>query len=134
MKITSDKETIATTPERLYNVLVNFLNIEQIPEIPQVSNWTKLDDGCSFTIMNMITCAMRLTDQQPFSRVGYTISTDKGMEAQAKGIIQETGAGCSIQIEIDADVPVFMQPMIKGPLTQAINKGLTKIKELAERS
>jgi len=134
MKITSDKETIATTPERLYNVLVNFLNIDQIPAMPQVSNWTKLEDGCSFTIMDMITCAMRLTEQQPFSQVAYTISTDKGMQAQAVGHIQDEGAGSSIQIEIDADVPIFMQPMIKGPLTQAINKGLAKIKELAERS
>ena len=96
MKINSDKETIATTPERLYNVLVNFLNIDQIPEIPQVSNWTKLDDGCSFTIMNMITCAMRLTDQQPFSRVGC----------------MKTGTSASISIWMEQPAPVsWMIPL-----------------------
>lgn len=133
MKIISDKETIAAAPEKVYQILVNFLNINQIPEVPQISNWTKLDDGCSFTIMNMINCSMRLTDHQPFTRVEYTIGTDKGMQATATAHIGEHAGVSSLQIEINAEVPIFMQPMIKGPLTQAINKGLVKIKELAER-
>ena len=133
MTINSNKETIAATPEKLYNILINFIQNNQTPIIPQVSNWTKLEDGCSFTIMNMINCSMRLTGQSPYSKVTYAIGTDKNMSANATFNIEDTNGQSELQISFDADVPIFMQMMIKSPLEQSLNKGVLKIKEMAEK-
>lgn len=133
MKITSNKETIAATPEKLFNVLIGFAKTEQVPNIPQVSDWKSLENGCQFTIANMITCSMVLTEQTPFSRVGYQISTDKGISADAIFHIEVMGPSCQVQIEADANAPIFMQAMIKTPIEQAMNKGLARLKEMAER-
>lgn len=133
MTINSNKETIAATPEKLYNILINFIQNNQKPIIPQVSNWTKLEDGCSFTIMNMINCSMRLTGQSPYSKVTYAIGTDKNMSANATFNIEDTNGQSELQISFDADVPIFMQMMVKSPLEQSLNKGVLKIKEMAEK-
>ena len=133
MKITSNKETFAATPEKVFNVLIGFAKNEQVPSIPQVSDWKNLENGCQFTIASMLTCSMLLTDQVPFTRVVYQISTDKGISANATFHIQDLGNQCEVQIEAEANAPLFMQAMIKTPIEQAMNKGLAKLKEMAER-
>ena len=133
MKITSNKETFTATPEKVFNVLIGFAKTEQVPSIPQVSDWKNLENGCQFTIASMLTCSMLLTDQVPFTRVVYQISTDKGISANATFHIQDLGNQCEVQIEAEANAPLFMQAMIKTPIEQAMNKGLAKLKEMAER-
>lgn len=133
MRINSQTETISAVPEKIFNLLVSFAHADHTPTIPQVTDWTNLDNGFRFTIAGMITCTMQLADQRPFSRVEYLVSTDKGISATAAFIIEEAGGCSQLRIEADADAPIFMQAMIKKPLEQAMNKGLSKLKELAER-
>lgn len=133
MKLNSNTETISATPEKLYNILINFTKNNQVPILPQVSNWQNLEDGCSFTVMNMINCSMRLTGQTPYQHVQYTISTDKNINANAAFFIEDLGTSSNLHIAVEADVPIFLQPMIKTPLEHSLNNGLHKIKELAER-
>lgn len=133
MKLYSNTEHILASPEKVFNLLISITQNNQIPILPQVTNWTKLVDGCSFTIKNMINCSVRLTAQSPFNNVEYTISTDKNISAVAQFTIAENGSGCTLQIGVTADVPLLMEPMIKGPLEQGLNKGVLKIKEWAER-
>ena len=54
MKITSNTETVSATPEKLFNLLVSFAHADHAPAIPQVSDWTNLEDGFRFTIAGMI--------------------------------------------------------------------------------
>jgi len=133
MKLSSNTETVAAAPEKIFNLLVSFAHADHTPAIPQVSDWTNLEDGFQFTIAGMITCTMRLADQHPFSRVEYQVSTDKGISATAAFLIEEAGDCSQLRIEADADAPIFMQAMIKNPLEQAMNKGLAKLKEMAEK-
>lgn len=134
MKIQSNKENITISPERIFNALLNFTRNQQAPSIPQITNWTVTNDGCSFTINNMVTCNFKLTEQIPFSKVSFLIDTDKKFSATADVLIEDTGYGSNVQIVAEADVPIFMLPMLKGPVEQALNKALLKIKEMAERS
>lgn len=134
MKVKSTKENIAAPAEKLYNLLISFIQNGSTPILPQVTNWTKLDDGCSFTIMNMFNCTMRLVEQMPFSKVTYNISTDKNMSAVANFDIEDNGSSCGLLISVDAEVPLFLSGMVKTPLEQALNQGIIKIKELAERN
>ena len=92
-----------------------------------------MDDGCTFTIAGMFTCSMRLTEQRPFTMVEYQVDTDKGISAKAVFHIEDAGGLSRLWIDADADAPVFMQAMIKKPMEQAMNKGLSRLKEMAER-
>jgi len=134
MKIQSNKESLTTPQEKVFNTLVGFTQQAQVPPIPQISNWNADENGCSFTIENMVTCQLKITDQVPYSKICYHIDTDKGFAADAIFHIDGNESGSSIQLEAEADVPIFLQPMIKGPIEQAVNMALAKIKEMAERS
>ena len=133
MKISSNPVTMSAPAERIFSILVGFAHQDHAPAIPQVTNWTTLEDGCQFTVAGMITCSMRLTEQCPFSHLVYEISSDKGISAKATFHIEEAGGARQVSIEADADAPIFLQPMIKKPLEQAMNKGLEKLKEMTER-
>jgi hypothetical protein len=81
----------------------------------------------------MITCQLRLTEQIPYSKVCYHIDTDNRIAADAVVNIAPAGEGSTVQVEAEADVPFFMQALIKGPVEQALNQAISKIKEMAER-
>lgn len=134
MKIQSNKENISITPDRVFHGLLNFTRNTTAPSIPQLSNWVVTDDGCSFTINNMVTCHFRIVEQIPYSKVSYHIDTDKNFSATADVHIDDLGYGSTVQIFVDADVPFFLQPMIKGPIEQALNKALLRIKEMVEKN
>ncbi len=134
MKIQSNKENLTISPDRVFNALLNFTRNQQAPSIPQITDWTVTNDGCSFTINGMVTCYFKLSGQIPFSKVSYLIDTDKKFSATADFLIEDTDCGSIVQIVAEADVPIFMQPMLKGPVEQALNKALLKIKEMTERS
>lgn len=133
MKISSNPVTMSAPADRIFSILVGFAHMDHAPAIPQVTNWTTLEDGCQFTVAGMITCSMRLAEQRPFSYLVYEISSDKGISAKATFHIEEMGGARQVSIEADADAPIFLQPMIKKPLEQAMNKGLEKLKEMTER-
>lgn len=133
MTINSNKEIIAVAPEKLYNMLVSLSKATIAPNIPQISDWEVLDNGCRFSLAGMLTCSMFLTEQDPFRCVVYQIDTDKNIGAKAFFHIESTSTGCELQIEADVNAPIFMQAMIKTPLQQALNKGTSKLKEMAEK-
>ena len=134
MKIQSNKETLATSQEKVYDTLVRFTQQAQMPPVPQITNWSADENGCSFTIDGLVTCHFRLTDQVPYSKVCYHIDTDKNLSADAVIHIDAEGTGSSVQLEAEADVPIFLQAIIKGPIEKALNQALVRIKEMAERS
>lgn len=133
MKLNSNKENIAAAASTVYNVLLSFSKSDSVPPIPQVSDWKSVDNGFECTISNMIKCRMQLVEQVPYSRIVYQISTDKGINASACGLIEDNGGQCSLQLTAEADVPLFVQPMVKGPLQQVLNRAILKIKEIAEK-
>ena len=134
MKIQSNKENLAAPQERVYDTLLRFTQLTQQPPIPQISNWSADGNGCSFTINDMVTCRFLLTEQVPCSKVCYHIDTDKNLSADAVIHIGADGTGSTVQLEAEADVPVFLQPVVKGPVERSVNMVLARIKELAERS
>lgn len=133
MKISSTTETVSATPEKMFNLIVSFAHTDQVPAIPQVSDWTNIENGFRFTIAGMITCTMQIAEQRPFSLVEYKVSSDKGISATAIFHIEDAGGLSQVNIEADVDAPIFMQGMIKNPLEKAMNTGLAKLKEMAER-
>ena len=116
MTLNSNIESISATSEKVYTFLTELIRKAQfsnLSSIPNISNVTASENGCSFTINNMITCSMRLDSQLPFSQIVYKIDTDKGISALVRFNINDCDSGCSLQTEAEADVPIFLQGMIK---------------------
>lgn len=135
MIVTSNKETIHVGAERLYLALTNFFaGAGGVTPPEPISNWQATPEGCSFTINNMINCTMQLAEKVPYQKVSYNISTNNGMTAVATFNIEDLVDNSNLQIEANADVPVFLQAMIKLPLQNALNKAIGRIKDMAERS
>lgn len=133
MKISSTREHLNASSEKVYNLFVRFLQAETFPQMPQVTNVERVADGCRFTVGGMATCTLTLLQQIPYSLVSYQLGSDKGISATASAHIESEDNGCNLQLEMDAEVPFFLQGMLKGMLQNTLDKSMEKIKELAER-
>lgn len=135
MTLNSNIETIQASPEKAYGFLRNIVRNIQAPDIPDISNWRSDGNCCSFTMKDMVHCSMSLTEDQPNKRVSYKIDTDKGISADIAFLIESgNNDTCQLQTEASVDIPVFLQPMIKAPLTQAMEKAMGSLKLIIERS
>lgn len=138
MTLNSNTENIAAPATKVYTFLSELFQKAQfsnLSNIPDITNVTASETGCSFTIKNMINCNLQKLDQRPFDYVSYKIDTDKGISALISFHISELGIDASsLQTEAEADVPIFLQAMIKAPLQQAINQAMSRLKETIERS
>lgn len=101
---------------------------------PQVQDWKAEEDYCEFTVAGMVTARIEITEKVEFSRVAYTIKNDKNMPVSfCIDINGHEDGKSSVGIEITADVPFFLQGMVKDPLQKVADVMTAKIKELAER-
>ncbi len=133
MKISSNREHLNASSEKVYNLFVRFMQAESFPSLPQVTNVEKVENGCRFTVGGMATCTLTLLQQTPYSLVSYRLESDKGISAMASAHIESEGDGCNLQLEMDAEVPFFLQGVFKGMMQNSLDKSMEKIKELAER-
>ncbi len=133
MKISSATEHFNVPSEKVFNLFVRFLQADNFPSLPQVTNVEKVENGCRFTVAGMATCTLTLLQQTPYSLVSYRLDSDKGISAMATAHIESEDDGCNLQLEMDAEVPFFLQGMLKGMMQNTLDKSMDKIKELAER-
>ena len=101
---------------------------------PQVQDWKAEENYCEFSVAGMVTARIEIIEKVEYSRVTYTIKNDKNLPVSFRIDINGQGDGKSaVGIEITADVPFFLQGMVKDPLQKVADVMATKIKELAER-
>ncbi len=134
MKLTSNTETIAASATKTYDFLCHLIQTTQAPPIPDITDWHADEQGCSFTIKNMITCNMRLADAVPYQYVIYHLDTDKSVSANVHFRIESMGTESTLQVEAEADMPFWIQAMLKGPMEQMMGSVMGKLKEVIERS
>ena len=117
LHINSPEETISASPEKVYQVLTCFF--ERSPEgIPGLSNWESFPGGCRFTVYDHVTCRLSLVDQQPTSHVVYHAEVESP----------------HITAKMDADVPFFLQGMVKGAVNQFMGMAMQYLKKAIENS
>jgi carbon monoxide dehydrogenase subunit G len=72
MKVFESKRVaLKTSAENVFVSLSDMSNLGRfMPE--QITNWQATVDTCSFTIQNMTTLSMRITERVPFERIDVT--------------------------------------------------------------
>lgn len=133
MNINSKSDLIQAPNAKIYAMVTDCRRFgEFLP--PQVQDWKAEEDYCEFSVAGMVTARIEITEKVEFSHIIYNIKNDKNMPVSFRINIKDEGAGCSgVGISIEADVPFFLQGVVKDPLQRVANVMVTKIKELAER-
>lgn len=126
MKINRKIDSIAASAEDVFAKLNNF---EQYATKFQdnIQDWRTTEDGCTFTVNKMATCTLHILEQIPFSKIKYQLDTDKSMSAIADVFITDRGNICDMDIEVTANVPIFMEPMIKMTMAKYIDSIKSKL-------
>ena len=134
LHINSPEETISASPEKVYQVLSHFYE-HPMEGIPGLSNWESLPDGCHFTVYDHVTCRLSLMEQQPCSHVAYRAEVETPhITATASFDIVPKGSESSLQAKMDADVPFFLQGMVKGLVNQFMGVAMQYMKKAIENS
>lgn len=130
-KIETDKVECQQPAEKIFTFLSDFNNFQSLMPA-QVTNWTSTSETCSFTINNMATVGMRIVSKEPFSKIH--ISSDGGkvpFSFTLDVVITPTGdSSCIGQLLFNADIPMFIRPMVVGPLTNFFNLLVKKMAEI----
>ena len=133
LHINSSEETVSASPEKVYQVLTHFFE-RRMDEMPGVTNWESLPNGCKFTVQNSIDCQLTITDQTPYSSVSYRAESDKGISADVVFDIRPQGAESLLQGHLDLNVPFFLQGMVRGVIDRFMGTAMEFLKKAIENS
>ena len=133
MKINSKNEIIQSPDAKIFAMITDFRKFgEFLP--PQVQDWKAEEDYCEFSVSGMITVRVEIAEKTEFSRVVYTIKNDKSIPASFWIDISANSASASdVSLGMEADIPFFMQGMVKEPMQKMADMILQRIKEKAEK-
>ena len=134
LHINSPEETISASPEKVYQVLTRFF--ERQPEgIPGFSDWESFPGGCRFTVYDQVTCRLTLIEQQPNTHVAYQAEVESPHITATAGFdIVPKGAESVLLAKMDADVPFFLQGMVKGAVNKFMDTAMQYLKKAIENS
>lgn len=129
--IETDKVECQQSAEKIFTFLSDFNNFHALMP-PQVTNWTSTSETCSFTINNMATVGMRVLSKEPFSKIHITSDGGKvPFSFTLDVVLVSTGENtCTGQLVFAGDIPMFIRPMVVGPLTNFFNLLARKMTEI----
>lgn len=131
-KIESDVVAIEQSQEKVFAFLTDFNNFEKLMP-KEVTEWKSTKDTCSFNISGMAKVALKIESTVPNSKV-HIASVDGGKLPFAftlDALINATGENtCTGQLIFNGDIPIFIRPMVTGPLEKFFNSLAHKMKEI----
>lgn len=131
MHVTSKAADIHANSERLYHLISDCQGLKQfLPE--QIQNWEAGENYCQFNVAGIATLKMEITERVEFSKVNYLISNDKQIPIQCSFSIETKGTTSDLTLDIDAEVPLFLQAMLRNPLQKFADVIVDKLKQNVE--
>ncbi|MBI3509318.1 MAG: hypothetical protein HY064_01540 [Bacteroidetes bacterium] len=120
--IESDTTAINNSQENVFNFLSDFNNFQKL--MPStVTDWKSTKDTCSFTVSGMAQVTLKIVSTTPHEKVA--MASDGGkipFTFTLDSIIKKTGDNsCTGQLIFNGDIPIFIKPMVTGPLTNFFN-------------
>ncbi len=120
--IETDKVDCQQPAEKIYTFLSDFNNFKALMP-PQVSNWESTTDTCTFTINNMATVGMKIDSKTPHSKIHILSDGGKVPFSFTLDVLITSvdTSNCIGQLVFEGDIPIFIKPMVTGPLTNFFN-------------
>lgn len=120
--IETEKVSCQQSAEKIFNFLSDFNNFKTLMP-PQVTNWQSTSDTCTFTINNMATVGMKIESKTPHSKIHIISDGGKVPFSFTLDVLLTplNDSNCTGQLVFDADIPIFLRPMVEGPLGNFFN-------------
>lgn len=131
-KIESDVITIDQSQEKIFLFLSDFNNFQKLMP-SQVTDWKSTKDTCSFNISGMAKVDLKIESTIPNSKV-HMVSVEGGKLPFAftldavLNVVNENS--CIGQLIFEGDIPIFIRPMVTGPLEKFFNALAHKMKDI----
>jgi hypothetical protein len=117
----SDIRTIPHSAEKVYNVLSDFDNFEDVVKSEKISNWQSFGDSCRFELTGLGEIGLKIVDTEPAKTIKYTadgqVPFNFFLWVQLKEIKDDE---TKLKLTIDAE----LNPMLKMVAKEPINKFL----------
>ncbi|MBK8847439.1 MAG: hypothetical protein IPO27_13190 [Bacteroidetes bacterium] len=130
--ITSDSVLIDAPAARVYEFLCNFNNYQMImPD--QVEDWQSNHNEGSFSIKNMASIGLVITERMPFNLIKL-VKTKAPFYLDLDCKISEMSEGiqCQLQLVMQADLNMMMKILATQPLTNLVNTLAYNCKKVIE--
>lgn len=130
-EIKSEKRTISSKPEPVYDFLADFNNFEKLMPA-QVTNWSSETDKCAFTIQGIGEVKLRMIEKEPYSRIVIIPEAGTKIPFTFRLICllsstEPSATECVIKIE--HEMPVMIAMMAGRPLQNLVDILSAKLKE-----
>jgi hypothetical protein len=121
MIITAKHKQIAAPAKQIYTLTSDCNRFETfIPE--QIKGWESTENSCKFTIEGIGTMEILIAEKTPYSTVKFQISNDKHIPMSLEiGIDEQDNDKRQVTVSVKADIPIFLQPMIKKPMQNMVD-------------
>jgi hypothetical protein len=131
-KIESDIVAIAHSQEKMFNFLADFNNFQKLMP-PQVSEWQSTSDSCSFNLNNMAKVGMKIESKNPHDKIRIVSDGGKLPFPFTLDVLltKTSDANCKGQLIFEADIPIFLRPMVEKPLGHFFNLLAKKMGEIS---
>jgi carbon monoxide dehydrogenase subunit G len=115
-KIESKKVSVPASASDVYTFLTNTDNIEKLLPKDKISSWTSDGKSCSFKVQSAYQIGLELTENTPNTNVRYKSTPGTPFPFNLNVVLNETDGKTEAQLLCDAEINMFLEMMVKGPL------------------
>ena len=132
MKITSEKQIVNYSPQKIFSFISDFRNFEALLPADKIENYTFKEDSCSFRIKGMADLGLTISAKDEPSKISFVSTEGKPFPFRMDVIIRDLRDNTSeVYIDFDGEINPFMKMMVEKPLTNFFNMLVTKLAELS---
>ena len=133
MKLTGPKKKITAQSETIFNIIsdCSYLGGYLPPEYELIASDL---DSIEFEIKNIAKLKIEIAKRTPFSRVEYQVHNDKNFPILLVIDIDQQQLESEIELFMEADIPFYLQPIVKSPLNKMMEEITNRIKIEAEKT
>lgn len=125
----SRRVTLQASDQTVFDFLSNMSNLGRfMPE--QITNWQATEDTCSFTIQNMTTLSMRISERVPFERIDVISEGKTPFKFTLQLLLNpQTAAQSEARFVLVADLNPIFSMMASKPLQNLVDLMITNLEK-----
>ena len=127
MKVNGQTIHIQSNDKEIFDKLCNFNNFAKfLPE--QIKDWQSTTDYCQFSVPGIATLKLSISEKQEYSKIAYAASNDKNIPVGITIYLESKDGGTDLHADIDAELPIFLNAMVKKPLQNLVDMIADRVK------
>lgn len=127
MKVTGKTTTLDVSNRDVFTRFCNCNNFGKfLPD--QIKDWQSTEDYCQFSIPGIASLKVNIAEKVEFSKIVFAANNDKNIPINISLNMNGNDLQTDIFAEIEADIPIFLKPMVEKPLQNLVDMIADKLK------